>query len=218
MKLMQLDQLDKDVIATVKASFDNLPHTEHKDGKYRLRRYSKIELRTEFWNAAENIRITDLACSDFKQSSDYNLHQGDLERKFEGLEEETLKTEGFKAICHTFKKNNNLVDGVEVHVHQLRVITLEELNGSAPVAPEGIHQDGYDYIAMVGIHRSNIVGGELKAYESKDSPAILTHALKDGQMLFLKDRVMWHYATDVIKKHKEIDQGYGDWFVLCANK
>ena len=217
MRLMQLNQLNVEAIKTLRPSFDNLPHTNHKDGKYRLRRYSKIELRTTHWGAGEQIDITHLSESEFTQSSDYNSHQGGAVRKFQNLEESTVKSVGFEEMCLAFKKENQLFDGIEVDVHQLRVITLEELGGSAPVAPEGIHQDGYDCIAMVGIHRSNIEGGELKAYTGKDSKAILTHALKDGQMLFLSDRVMWHYATAIIKKDG-LAQGYGDWFVLCANR
>lgn len=215
---MQLIQLDKEVIETAKPSFDNLPHTEHKDGKYRLRRYSKVELRTSFWNAEEHIEISHLNVDEFTQSSDYNSHQGGAVRRFENLEDSTIESEGFKEICWHFKKENELPDGIEVDVHQLRVVTLDELEGSAPVAPEGRHQDGYDYIAMIGIQRKNIEGGELHAYTDDESPPILTYILKDGQMLFLADKIMWHYATDIIKKHQDLNQGYGDWFVLCANR
>nr|MBC8410515.1 2OG-Fe dioxygenase family protein [Paracoccaceae bacterium] len=185
MKLMQLNQLDKEAIKTVRASFDNLPETDHKDGKYRLRRYSRVELRTTFWNAGEDVEIVDLKVGGFNQSSDYNLHQGNKLRLFENLEEETINSRGFKEICLEFKKANDLEDGVEVDVHQLRVVTLDEFDNTAPVAPEGIHQDGYDYIAMVGIQRNNIKGGELQAYPDKKSLPFLNHILKDGQMLFL---------------------------------
>lgn len=218
MKLMQLNQLNKELVKTVRASFDNLPKTEHKDGKYRLRRYSRVELRTSFWNAQEGVEVNDLNSQEFTQSSDYNLHQGDKIRKFDGIEEDTINSDGFKEICLEFKRANDLKDGVEVDVHQLRVVTLEELDNTAPVAPEGRHQDGYDYIAMVGIRRNNIEGGELKAYPDEGSPPFLSHVLEDGQMLFLADKVLWHYATDIIKKHQDLGEGYGDWFVLCANK
>lgn len=217
MRLVQLNQLDEESIKTVCSSFDNLPHTDHKDGKYRLRRYSRIELRTSHWNAGEQIEIIHLKESEFTQSAEYNRHQGGALRKFENLEDSTLSSLGFLEMCLAFKKENQLIDGVEVDVHQLRVVTLDELGGTAPVAPEGVHQDGYDCIAMVGIQRNNIEGGELKAYTSKNSKAILTYALKDGQMLFLSDKVMWHYATDIIAKDG-LSQGYGDWFVLCANR
>lgn len=218
MKLMQLIQLDKDAISTVKGSFDNLPHTDHKDGKYRLRRYSQIELRTSFWNASEQVEITHLTSNEFTQSSDYNLHQGDKKRVFDNLEESTVNNEGFKEICLEFKRANELKDGIIVDVHQMRVVTLDELDGSAPVAPEGRHQDGYDCIGMIGIQRNNIKGGELHAYPDSESPAFLTHILRDGQMLLLADKILWHYATDIIKKHQDLHQGYGDWFVLCANR
>ena len=106
MRLMQLNQLNEEAIKTLRPSFDNLPHTNHKDGKYRLRRYSKIELRTTHWGAGEQIDITHLSESEFTQSSDYNSHQGGAVRKFQNLEESTVKSVGFEEMCLAFKKEN----------------------------------------------------------------------------------------------------------------
>ena len=48
MKLLQLDKISDESIESLIDSFNNLPETDHADGKYRLRRYSVIELRTTF--------------------------------------------------------------------------------------------------------------------------------------------------------------------------
>ena len=83
MKLLQLNYLDGSDVEDVKESFNNLPHTDHKDGKYRLRRLSFAEVRTEFWNAKTEAVITKLENRVFNQSAKYNEHQGDMDRKFE---------------------------------------------------------------------------------------------------------------------------------------
>ena len=101
MKLLQLNQLG-DSLGDLKESFNGLPHTEHKDGKYRLRRYSVIELRTSFWNAKEEAVIERLEHREFEQSEDYNKHQGGMARDFEEIDDSTLQSEGMKEICLNF--------------------------------------------------------------------------------------------------------------------
>lgn len=228
MKLLQLHLLDGNEIDTLKGSFDNLPHTDHKDGEYRLRRYSVIGLRTSFWNAEEEAEIELLSPREFKQTEDYNKHQGGMARSFEDIEENTLQSDGMKKICLAFKHVNNLTDGQEVEIHQMRVMTLED--GKAPVSPEGVHQDGFDHIAMVGIHRQNIRGGELLVYQNRDafawaspdkpspkSSPLMRYILKDGEIIFLNDRELWHNATPIEAENKR-EKGFGDWFILCATK
>ena len=92
----------------------------------------------------------------------------------------------------------------------------EELEGKTftHVSPEGVHQDGFDHIAMIGVERCNIEGGDLMAYVSKDSDPFLIHQLQPGEMLMLNDRELWHNATPI--KRITATAGYGDWFVLCA--
>ena len=118
-----------------------------------------------------------------------------------------------KKICLAFGEANNLVDGQEIEIHQMRVITQDD--GTAQASPEGTHQDGFDCIAMVGVSRKNISGGELMVYESKDEQPFLTYALKSGEMIMLNDRKVWHNATPV-KAVNRVGQGFGDWFILCA--
>jgi len=219
MKLLQLNQLG-DSINGLKESFDNLPHTDHKDGKFRLRRYSAIELRTSFWDAKEEAVVERLDHRVFNQSEDYNKHQGGMARDFKEIENSTLQSEGMKEICLIFKHANDLIDGQEIEIHQMRVLTQED--GRAQTSPEGVHQDGYDHIAMVGINRHNIFGGELLVYEMgpkgvghKHVP-FLTYALGEGEMILLDDRKLWHNANPVVAGG-EFETGHGDWFILCAS-
>jgi hypothetical protein len=120
-----------------------------------------------------------------------------------------------KKICLTFKNGFNLIDGQEVEIHQMRVATLED--GTAPPSPEGIHQDGFDCIAMVGINRHNIEGGALLAYGAFDEEPFVEKALLSGEMIMLDDTRLWHNATPIKAVDKE-EQGHADWFILCANK
>lgn len=217
MKLLQLNQ-NKIKMEGVANSFDRLPHTEHKDGGFRLRRYSVIELRTSFWNAKTEAEITHMNHRDFKQDKEFNKHQGGMTRSFEEIEEEVLQSEAMKEICLTFKNAFNMIEGQEIEIHQMRVITCGELfvHGT-PVSPEGVHRDGFDYIAMVGVNRYNIDGGELLVYENKDSKPFIVRELEDGEIVMLRDNELWHNASPISKIDKS-HEGHGDWFILCAKK
>ena len=102
MKLLQLNTLTKEFVNDLKSSFDDLPETSHKDGKYRLRRYSVVELRTTFWSAVTQIEITHLPTRSFKQSKKLNDHQGGMSRLFDEIDEDTLQSKGMKEACHAF--------------------------------------------------------------------------------------------------------------------
>jgi len=217
MELLQLNLISEDGIKSVTSSFENLPHTNHRDGKYRLRRFASVELRTTFWNCKEEVEVTSLNQTEFTQSSEFNSHQGGMTREFEEVTEDTLQSAGLKEMLLNFKNANDLSDGHHVDIHQMRVIPCEEDFGDAtPLSPEGVHQDGFRHIAMVGVARHNINGGELLVYNTQTSDPFLIYKLKAGEILMLDDSRLWHNATPISR----IKNGpaYGDWFVFCAKK
>ena len=118
-KKLELTKIRESSVEELRASFNRLPRTEHKDGEFRLRRYSVIELRTSFWGAKEEAEITHLPVKDFTQSEEYNNHQGGMKRIFENIEEEVLQSDGFKEVCLIFRNANNMIDGQEIDVHQI---------------------------------------------------------------------------------------------------
>ena len=216
MKLLQLNKLSDKAVESLAESFNRLPHTDHKDGQYRLRRYSVVEVRTTFWNAKREAEVTKLEHRKFMQDATLNKHQGGMKRDFEEIEDGVIESEGMKEMCLVFKQANELVDGQELEIHQMRVTTLGD--GLTPVAPEGVHQDGFDHIAMIGIKRFNLSGGALLIYESaSDRTAFVEKELAAGEMIMIRDDIFWHNARDVWPLDRK-EQGYGDWFVLCAKK
>jgi hypothetical protein len=224
MKLVELTKIKSDSIEELRDSFDNLPETDHKDGKFRLRRYSVIELRTTFWNALEEVEITPLPVTDFTQSDEYNKYQGGMKRHFENLEDEVLQSEGFKDICLTFKRANNMADGQKVDVHQMRCVTL---NGESELAPEGVHQDGFDRIGIVSVNRHNARGGEVHLYKNvyevglggplnrPEREPFLKYEMEEGEMVIIDDKKLWHWGSPV--GANTAAKAYVDMIILCAH-
>lgn len=83
-------------------------------------------------------------------------------RRFEPIDSAVLQSAGMAEMCNLFAENNELPEGAEIEIHQMRVVAIQK---DTLVAPEGIHQDGFDHIAMIAIHRHNIVGGEIMLYD-----------------------------------------------------
>ncbi len=204
--LMQLNQLSEQAVRDVAHTFNNLPATDHADGNYRLRRYSIIR----FYNET----IEQLPQRSFVQTDDINHFQGNVARQFEPLEETLLQSGGMQEICRIFKENNSLSDYQDIEIHQIRVVTLDEVT---QVAPEGVHQDGFDRLGIFSIGRHNVDGGNILIYKDFDSEPFFSMAMETGNIAMLDDSQLWHNAKPIKRADPE-QQGYMDVFVLTAKE
>ncbi len=205
---MQLDNMSDRCRESLLGHFDDLPTTSHADGTYRLRRYSRVQM------CRESMVYETVGGKQFTQSSSYNNFQGDVTRTFENISEQIIGGYGFWELCSRFINSFRLPTENVVEVHQMRVITLED---ETHVAPEGVHQDGYDAICIASIERHNVKGGHLLVHKEKDSEAILNVALENGELAYINDRELWHNATPIsrLDPHKD---GHMDLIILTARK
>lgn len=97
---------------------------------------------------------------------------------------------------------------VIVHYTIVKVFSSNKSEGSTN-SPEGIHQDGMDYIvSALVLERNNISGGISKIYSDKDN-LIFTAQLEQGQGIFQPDRKtnLWHEVTPIVPIRKN-SMGY----------
>tara|TARA_B100000749_G_scaffold31840_1_gene22155 strand:- start:719 stop:1504 length:786 start_codon:yes stop_codon:yes gene_type:complete len=221
-QLEHIDDLGKDFLD----SFDRLPETDHLDGKYRLRRYSVFQCEETHQRLGTHedvcVKYGKLPARSFTQSSEYNTHQGDVERKFADIEDITANSNTMQKLLHVFHQRC-FYSHIEIEVHQMRVITRD----GGKISPEGIHQDGYDRIAMLGVNRHNISGGHLLLYNTKDGDPIVNMSLENGDMAFVNDKELWHNGSPIKKKKqvfdsrgkfvKQADNGHMDILIMLAN-
>ena len=205
---MQLDKLSDRAVSNLVPFFHDIPTTDHADGQYRLRRYSRVSMNPE------TMVYSRLDGTEFTQSSEYNTFQGDVARKFEGIPDDLISSYGFWELCSRFITTFRLPTQNVIEVHQMRVITL---NDETHVSPEGIHQDGFDGICIASIDRDNVEGGHLLLYKSKDNPPIANFALESGELVYVNDRDLWHNDTPITREDTGRD-GHMDVFVLTARK
>ena len=200
----RLPCLDLDTFAE---SFQRLSLDEHEPGNYRLRRYS------QFTGHASNLIKKPQEA--FIQSSDVNAVNGDIERHFEALEKDLIELPQFgqliQTVNHFFGYNPNKTT---LGIHQIRIICSGKEKG-LPV-PEGIHQDGFDLIAICCIARHNVLGGETQLYQHPDEKPVYNCTMQPGDIIYCNDRTLYHYASPIEAGTKDIT-GYRDMFIITVS-
>ncbi|USH01206.1 2OG-Fe dioxygenase family protein [Grimontia kaedaensis] len=204
--LMQLCHISDQAVKELEPMFDDLPTTPYADGQYRLRRYSIVHCHDGALRQMEH--------HTFVQSQAINQHQGGVVRNFEELTSAVLHSEGLFELCRLFKDNNELDDEQDIEIHQMRVITLNDIT---PVSPEGIHQDGFDHIAIAAIDRKNVQGGEILVYKDRSDQPFFSLAMNNGDVALLDDHAVWHNANP-IRPLNPSQHGHLDLFVLTARE
>ena len=211
--ILQIVKIDPDLIEEIKPAWHRLQQTDHTDGKYRLRKYSYVECNIEDLILGKMF-ITDHKEYQFTQSSKYNKHQGDKVRTFDLIDGNVLHSNAMRQMVSVFQDKCSLPVRFQMNVHQVRVKCE---GGATQLSPECWHQDGYDCIAMTGIDRCNIIGGELLLSTSKTKPPFLQAVIDDGTMVIVDDSHLWHNGM-AIQPIRDNKPAWMDLFIFTAKK
>lgn len=105
-----------------------------------------------------------------------------------------------------------LDDEWHVDVHQWRTHCSADSAGIS--VPEGPHQDGHDYAAILVVARHGVIGGLTTLYSLEGQP-FFECTLQPGEALLLNDRRMMHYTSDIDAADKT---GHRDIFVFTFSR
>lgn len=203
---LELGQLSLNSTRFLAQSFERLPESPYKDGQYRLRRFSHFNFA--------NDRLNHLQHKDFLQSGKVNTFQGGVERQYQEIETDVIASPAFVELFQHFKRMAKVADDADIDVHQIRI--RAQAGESVPVAPEGVHQDGFDRIGLYFIQRDHLKkGGNLRVHTEKESKAFIDHQFDSGEFIVLNDRRFWHSASSIVPEDG-LDEGHLDVFVLTA--
>ncbi len=204
-ELYELGTLTQNGFVDLQNTFANLPVDEHADDRLRSRRYS----RYKFQNDTLEIRRR----KDFMQSSDINDYVGDVQREYEDIEDILLSNDAFLSMFNVFQTQTNLNPNSIIEAHQIRWHCRGRVKDPAP---EGNHQDGFDYIAIFMVDTYNVDGGEFMLFEKSDSPPMFKKKLENGAFIILNDRKLFHNASPLVPTANAED-GHWDVIVLTAH-
>lgn len=152
----------------------------------------------------------------FTQRADHPLDLRKLIRNFPPMALATRHSPILKVLIRNFLEilceceSQKKPKKVEVTCHQMSLL----IDGSTPSAcnsPEGLHQDGSDYIvSALVIDKYNIEGGTSQLYCAERKDFIKSYTLSAGEGLFHIDKnsTIWHQVTPITLKEPSIKIGY----------
>ena len=113
----------------------------------------------------------------------------------------------------------NDVTKIQMTCHQMSLVAMPKKQVTN--APEGIHQDGADYIvSALVMERRGVIGGESRVYGSDKGTSYLAHILQIGEALFQADSnsPLWHDITPVsLDAEKDATEGIRSIFGFDIN-
>lgn len=164
-------------------------------GRYRLRRFGRFFFRPA---ADELVRLPHATVF---QSRYINNFAGGIHRDFAPLRESTfadpflLALIRFDFACFETPEPSMLADPWEVWVHQIRI----EASGDSTVlpAPEGIHHDGHDFIAMHLVGRENVAGGRSFLYDNDERRLLVCRLNRPLDTIYADDHRVMHAVAAI---------------------
>ena len=180
----------------------------HQMKPYRRRAVSNFKISR---NASQEWSIEHAAQEGISQNLSGNDYRK-IKRRFPEINSEITNNEEFQRIV---KKVVEMVQNEEPDAAELKitcwltsiVATTQQV---ASNAPEGIHQDGADYIvSALVLERENILGGESKIYGEDKQTQYLSITLQPGQGIFQPDdgSIFWHDVTPIQVKDESKYEG-----------
>lgn len=204
--LYELGKLQSADLSSLKTFFDQLPPDPYADNRLRSRRYSRLKFKEG--------KLFLRSHKQFMQEKDINEYLGDVLREYEEVDDLLLENETFTKMCQEFLDRTDLSEKDVIEVHQIRFHCRK--NAKAP-APEGVHQDGFDYIGIYVVESDNHKGGEVLLFENKTDDPFFSKAFEPGEFVVLNDKKLFHNAAPLIPTENNED-GHWDIFVLTANR
>ncbi|MBS0986159.1 2OG-Fe dioxygenase family protein [Acetobacter thailandicus] len=164
------------------------------NGRYRRRRYAT-------YSVSENAIIRK-AHQPHYQSRDYNTLNGGIERLFKPITQAAGSHPALLAVLAVLRRIATNLTPENLHpktwhaeVHQFRIEANASFAGQP--TPEGLHQDGVDWVCVLMVHRENITSGTTTIYDLNRNPAgsfTLTNAMDAA---FVNDSRVYHGVTAI---------------------
>ncbi|MFV0573955.1 MAG: 2OG-Fe dioxygenase family protein [Vibrio sp.] len=189
----------------LRETFGDLIDDNYLQGKaiFRKRRYSTCTVDKDqlYWQDTSKT---------FFQPKEMNNYAGGIERRFESLGNLAKSFSSGKII--PFIMEYLELNKAEVGIHQIRITANNEYIGLP--APEGPHQDGFDFVCTVCINKTNTAGGNSIVLNHND--IVLNKQLEPGDLLLIDDKHYYHYASPIVPLLP--GEAWRDMFIFTINQ
>lgn len=163
--------------------------------RFRQRRYGRY-----YWSPGAD-KLLALPPEPYFQPADENSYAGGVHREFASLLPETVNNPFLHALVRcTFDQLpmpvERRIEAWEVRIHQIRIVATVDQPGNP--APEGIHQDGTDFLTLHMVRRWNVAGGESTIYDLERRPLASYTMREEFDSFILEDPRIMHGVTSVL--------------------
>jgi hypothetical protein len=193
---------DRSTLASLKDLLEQFSDNEKDDFSqivpYRKRSISRFIL---IWD--NNVWKSErMAMDDFTQvtnaENDYRVYKRVFAPTSEYVTEHVEFRKLLILLAEIVRSVRSDVTKIKMTCHQMSLVATPKKQVTN--APEGIHQDGADYIvSALVMERRGVKGGESRVYGSDKVTPYLAHTLQIGEALFQSDSSspLWHDVTPV---------------------
>ncbi len=175
-------------------------------GRYRSRRYACFI--QEFSAGAT---VTQAPHRAHWQPTSYNALHGGLERWFEPIAPEVVKSPVWAQLVGSIGSLLRQVRPADrwfIEAHQFRIDTAD---GIGRPTPEGAHRDGVDFVALMLVKRRNVRGGETRVFDAHGPTGIRFTMQESWSLLLMDDERVIHETTPI---QPDGERGVRDTLVL----
>jgi hypothetical protein len=175
--------------------FDSMPSS---------RRRSISKFVAEEHNSDHSIRLQRVRVGPFSQTYAHGNIPLNLPRVFEESSYELTEETGFRALLSILCKEAFAYTNARSMTIVIHQVTTSATKETPFVLPEGIHQDGADFIvSAIPIIMENVDVPASIVYDTEKVPIFTSH-LMIGEGLFHDDKSYWHSVSDL---HATADRG-----------
>ncbi|MGL6234637.1 MAG: 2OG-Fe dioxygenase family protein [Segniliparus sp.] len=150
----------------------------------------------------------------FLQSTQVNKLHGGEQRLFAPITSDVASSGVLKTLAlHYAKRLPGDFDWENggIGVHQIRITTSRGMEGLP--APEGVHEDGHQYVAQVFIGRSGVAGGVSWLYDRSRRPLLRATLTSPFEAILIDDKQVFH-GVDPIEPAEGHETGLRDMLLI----
>jgi hypothetical protein len=197
------------------ASYDDCPLDEFMGNGTRFKRFSQYKLS---WRESGGWDFGLLPHRDYTAFKKFNPVGGGIRRSYQPIQVDFMPF--IRAAADEIPLDHS--DEWQINVHQNRTCAANGKPG--PLTPEGVHQDGHEYVMIAILRRNNVTGAQTRLWRLGAPAPFWAGTLDAGQAVLLDDRAIAHDVTDLVSAdgrpgHRDIviaafsrwkDKWYGD--------
>lgn len=170
-------------------SYDTCPVDDYMGNGTRHKRFAQYRLHpTESGDSWEYERLEHRDYTAFKK---FNPVGGGMRRAYEPIEVDFTPLISLGITGLGLDRSEDW----QINVHQNR--SCAEAENVAPLTPEGVHQDGHEFVMIAVLRKVNVAGAQTRLWRPGEDTPFWTGTLEERQAVLLDDRAVAHDVTDV---------------------